>query len=80
MTAHVIRADTRRLPLPDASVLGYLAGIIDADGCILITRRKPRPDAVSRLGRAATPQACDLLWQQSRALNRVGIDPEGVMP
>ena len=35
----VIRADAACLPLPE--VLAYLAGIIDADGCIRVSKQKP---------------------------------------
>lgn len=47
MTAVVIRGDARQLPLPDACVLAYLAGIIDADGCIRISKEKPYRDRVT---------------------------------
>jgi len=55
VTAVILRADARALPLPDESVdlivtsppsevVAYLAGIIDADGCIRISRYKPYRD------------------------------------
>ena len=47
MTAVVLRGDAARLPLPDAEVLAYLAGIIDADGCIRISKDKPTSDRVT---------------------------------
>ena len=51
----MVRGDARRLPLPDGSVdlivtsppyavVAYLAGIIDADGCIRVSRTKPYRD------------------------------------
>ena len=54
MSILVLRGDARSLPLPDDSVdlivtsppcvLAYLAGIIDADGCIRVSRQKPYGD------------------------------------
>jgi len=58
MSVAAVRGDARRLPLPDGSVdlivtsppyevLAYLAGIIDADGCIRVSKDRPTRDRVT---------------------------------